>query len=149
MGLYAMRILRILLILLFHLSCSKCLEAFRLHSKGEVHIVNGLAGNTHSLKFRCQSKDDDLGYHTLLAGQEYYWKFRVNFFETTLFFCHFYWQGQDTSFDVIDAENDYPNCDPVGGNVYKCYWLVKEDGFYSCNYKADPNSPDWEKLNSW
>ncbi|KAM7461928.1 hypothetical protein LguiA_030049 [Lonicera macranthoides] len=148
MGFYAMRILRILLILLFHLFFSKCLNAYSFATTFEVHIVNGLPNNTNSLKLRCQSKDDDFGYHTLLVGQEFYWKFRVNFFETTLYFCHFYWKSEDTSFDVFEAEHGYPDCD-VSKEVSKCYWLVKDDGFYNSIYKADPNSPDWKKLKSW
>ncbi|KAM7466309.1 hypothetical protein LguiB_013871 [Lonicera macranthoides] len=90
--------------------------------KKEIHIVNGLPDNTYSLVFRCQSKDDDLGEHQLLVGQEYYWKFHVNFFKTTLFFCHFYWGDQDNVFDVFRASTPFPDCSPAADDTPRCYW---------------------------
>ncbi|KAM7462284.1 hypothetical protein LguiA_030405 [Lonicera macranthoides] len=113
-----------------------------------VHIVNGLPDNTWWLVFRCQSKDDDLGYHQLLVGQEYYWKFRVNFFRTTLFFCHFYWENKDKIFNVFKASTAFPDCSPVHDDPPRCFWLVKDDGFYFSKKMVDPNSLDWEKLYS-
>ncbi|KAM7519421.1 hypothetical protein LguiB_018383 [Lonicera macranthoides] len=119
-------------------------------SEKEVHIVNGLPDNTHSLIIRCQSKDDDLGYHTLLVGQEFFWHFHDNLWGTTLFFCHFWWQGiMDRSFDVYDYKHKNPPCANNKEEFQACYWLVKADGFYYSNHNAEFNSSDWQKLHPW
>ncbi|KAM7462282.1 hypothetical protein LguiA_030403 [Lonicera macranthoides] len=133
MSVYASKIFSLFLLLLCYLSYTKCEEYISFFSKKEIHIVNGLPDNTYSLVFRCQSKDDDLGEHQLLVGQEYYWKFRVNFFKTTLFFCHFYWGDQDNVFDVFRASTPFPDCSPAADDTPRCYWLVKDDGFYYSN----------------
>lgn len=133
---------------IFHLSSINCRESYLWYDPVEVHIVNGLPDNTNSLLFRCQSKDDDLGYKTLLVGGDYYWTFHVNYLVSTLFFCHFYWQNKDLSFDVFNAKHHFPDCHRAD-DVHLCYWLAKEDGFYFSYYKADANSTDWKKLEFW
>ena len=55
------------------------------------------------LQFRCQSGDDDLGYHTLNTMEECHFSFTVDFWDNTLFFCHFYWNSKDLSFVVFDT----------------------------------------------
>ena len=37
-----------------------------------VYIINGLPDNTFVLKFRCQSKDDDLGTRFLRVGEDFH-----------------------------------------------------------------------------
>ncbi|KAM7466306.1 hypothetical protein LguiB_013868 [Lonicera macranthoides] len=118
-------------------------------NSGSPHVMMtpriGLPKNTDLLEFRCQSKDDDLGYRKLHVGEGYYWKFKDNFFGITLYFCHFYWQKKEKVFNVFNRDTV---CDVVTGDIHKCYWLVKPDGFYFTNYKANPTSPDWKKLQS-
>ncbi|KAI8560829.1 hypothetical protein RHMOL_Rhmol04G0286500 [Rhododendron molle] len=46
----------------------------------------------------------------LPTGAEFKWKFRINFFETTLFFCHFYWGSKDKSFVTYDKNIDLKYC---------------------------------------
>jgi len=143
MGVYAMRSFKLFIFLFIHISYTECEEKIFGFEKHEVHIVNGLPDNTNMLEFRCQSKDNDLGYHTLLVGEEYYWKFRENFFGKTLFFCHFYWQGKEKAFDVYNKDTY------CLGPTPKCYWLAKADGFYFSSFNAVPISPDWIKKESW
>ena len=141
----------VFVLLLFNISCTIC-QSDKIHfTQGvSVHIINGLPSNNNPLNFRCQSKDDDLGYHTLLVGEEYYWEFHLNFFiPNTLFFCHFYWQSKDKSFDVFDGLMKFPSCNHPSLHDIKCFWLVKADGFYFSEHRGDPNSPDWNKLVSW
>lgn len=149
MSFNGIRNLTLFLILSSHLSCTKCEELFNFLKGFNVHIVNGLPDNTHQFFFRCQSGDDDLGYHSLLVGEEYHWKFRINLFGDTLFFCHFYWQNKDKSFDVFNGNIYFPSCDAVKDGYHQCYWLAKDDGFYFCDYMADLKSHDWEKFDSW
>ena len=92
--------------------------------KLRVYIGNALPNNTHLLTVHCQSKDHDLGYHTLAVNEEIHWEFRQNIWETTLYFCHFWWAGKDKSFAVFDRKLLKHLCGKI------CPWVVKEDGFY-------------------
>ncbi|KAF3645008.1 hypothetical protein FXO38_19863 [Capsicum annuum] len=96
----------------------------------EVHIHDNLPPNTPKLVVRCQSGDDDLGVQSLGTGDDY--KFSFGFKLTTLFFCHFSWNGKDVSFDVF---NDIGYCVHDGKKFVplftkSCYWVVQVDGFY-------------------
>ncbi|KAM7462296.1 hypothetical protein LguiA_030417 [Lonicera macranthoides] len=145
---FAIRSLTLFLIISSHLVIATSQDFFT--KSYYVYIVNGLPDNTFLLKFRCQSKDDDLGTHFLRVGEDFHWKFSVNFRLSTLFFCHFYWHSKDRSFVVFDVPNRAPKCELGKANVNgSCYWLVRTDGFYFCNYRADPNSRDWVKVHYW
>ncbi|KAM7466266.1 hypothetical protein LguiB_013828 [Lonicera macranthoides] len=95
--------------------------------------------------------DTDFGYHELLHGEEFYWKFHNHVFEKTLYFCHFYWGNMDKVFDVFNDRKAFPSCaDGITTQEGKCYWLVKNDGFYSCKDKCEPNNlSQWNKTVSW
>ncbi|KAK2993345.1 hypothetical protein RJ640_007612 [Escallonia rubra] len=71
----------------------------------EVHVVNALPYESQYLQVHCASKDDDIGYHTLYLGEEIHWRFKVGFFPSTLFFCHFWWNSKDKAFVVFEKEN--------------------------------------------
>ncbi|KAK9690044.1 hypothetical protein RND81_09G100600 [Saponaria officinalis] len=104
----------------------------------EVHISNGLQPGKKPVTLRCQSGDDDLGTHTLYRGQTMNWGFAVNFWGTTLYFCHFYWEDKNIAFDVFKAseENNL--------NRRETYWDVREDGFYHRR-----NHEDWVLKHGW
>lgn len=59
----------------------------------EVHVLNHLPDNTNPLRLHCQSRDDDLGFHSISQQQDFNWHFCENFFHTTLFFCHLWWNS--------------------------------------------------------
>lgn len=109
-----------------------------------VHIISGVPDHPSPLQARCQSKDDDIGMHTLHNGEGFSWRFRPNIIPTTPYFCHFYWGAKDRSFAVYDArisrlckQDDYWNCD--------YYWVATPTGF---NVSAD-NKVTWKTLNYW
>lgn len=110
-----------------------------------IEIINSLPDNTDPLKVRCQSKDDDLGYHTLLKDQGFLFKFSPNFIGTTLYFCHFYWGNLDKSFDVYDSHRQC-YCEDCETDI--CYYRALADGFYFSliNY-SDPSR--WQRLYTW
>lgn len=115
--------------------------------KYHIIVINGL-NNTNPLLVHCASGDDDLGWHTLKHADEVKWDFRTNIFDTTLFFCHFWWGENDRAFEVFrDGENEDCKDSSEGGN--KCYWLVKPQGFYMANYKANFPGSDWKKKHDW
>lgn len=111
-----------------------------LHFGGyEVHIVNRLPSNNSPLSFRVQSKNDDLGTHKLLVGQDFTFKFHLAVFGKTLFFGNFHWNGKNATFDVFNVNDLQGYCDDSTGNrrqeYYLCTWEVKSDGFYYCQKK--------------
>ena len=41
-----------------------------------------------------QQSKRNIGSHTLAVNEEIQWSFRLNFGESTLFFCQFWWAGK-------------------------------------------------------
>lgn len=140
----------LLKILTISLLCSVC------HSKTHIDITDHLS-NSSPLTLRCQSKDDDLGYHKLYPNQpSYTWAFVPSYLGRTLFFCHFWWNGKDAVFDIFDQEDwgaDY--CDifshsfPWKRISSTCYWQVRDDGFYMSKTNDPWGSGSWDKKHSW
>lgn len=94
-----------------------------------VYIGNKLPANSAPLTVRCQSKDDDLGNHTIPVGKNYNWSFCNTFLGSTLFFCHFYWGSKEVVFDAFNRTLVSICADQ------KCYWEAEAvgiffDGFY-------------------
>ncbi|KAF9624588.1 hypothetical protein IFM89_012010 [Coptis chinensis] len=101
--------------------------------KTTVSVWNQLSENStqHTgLYLHCKSADDDLGPHVLGVGQEFKWKFYVNIWETTLFWCYMAWIDTDGrqvqgSFDVYKAKRDYRK-----SGYHYCPRYVKRRGIY-------------------
>lgn len=91
-----------------------------------VHIMNGLQTNSHALIVRCKSKNDDLGRHVLWKDGDFTFHLKVNFWQTTLFFCGWNWGNKRAMFDVFKADDEGHECAQTGN----CYWQAREDGFY-------------------
>ncbi|GFP82804.1 hypothetical protein PHJA_000423500 [Phtheirospermum japonicum] len=99
-------------------------QALDLFKKERVSIYNDLPQNSKALLVRCQSKDDDLGMRTLYPGQGFDWSFNINIIRSTLFFCHFYWESKQDTFDVFNTKWD----------LYRVYnYVVRTDGVYLNN----------------
>lgn len=104
-------------------------EAFSELKKWQIHVVNGLS-NGQTLFVHCKSKDNDLGEHNLNSGTEFNWTFRVNLWNTTLFWCYLHKpDGKSASFDVFWVEKKSIWL------FYRCYhsnciWTAKDDGIY-------------------
>ncbi|KAK2979999.1 hypothetical protein RJ640_020025 [Escallonia rubra] len=123
-----------------------CVKA-RPKNEFQVNVVNGISDN---ILIRCQSKDNDLGFHTLHVGDDFSWHFQTNLIGGTLFFCHFWWNSKDKSFNVFDETQWEDKCQyhEGSGPFRKCFWLVKPDGFYFSNYNG-PFPTGWEKIYGW
>ncbi|KAL7209782.1 hypothetical protein ACSBR1_031361 [Camellia fascicularis] len=115
-----------IIILAFYFVCTNHVLADFNHY--QVHIISAVPDKPTTLSIHCQSKDNDLGFQNLSNGQDFHWHFRMNFFETTLFFCRFQWNSKDTSFVVFNSELAR-YCD-ASEEPYLCVWVVKPDGFY-------------------
>ncbi|KAI8537897.1 hypothetical protein RHMOL_Rhmol09G0059700 [Rhododendron molle] len=99
-----------------------------------VSIVSVVPNNPKPLRIHCRSGDDDLGYHDLKTGEDFHWSFRLNFFSTTRFYCHFWWDSKDKSFDVFYYYTVADKCQKQ--RPFTCYWIVRPEGFYLSNGNA-------------
>lgn len=98
-------------------------------AKWQIHVVNRLS-NGQILLVHCKSKDNDLGEHKLSVGSEFNWRFKVNFWNTTLFWCYLQKpNGLHSSFEAFWIESTsvwlYDMC--YDSN---CIWIAKDDGIY-------------------
>ena len=105
-----------------------------------VYIQNGFKDSI--LGAHCKSKDNDLGLQYIAINGEFQWKFRSNFFHTTLFFCDLSWVGGHQTFDAFVDEDDFLGKNCAG---YDCYWKAQEDGIYSFN----PGTRKYELQYTW
>ncbi|KAK2985182.1 hypothetical protein RJ640_010471 [Escallonia rubra] len=97
-----MKILYLLMIIAFSFACTTW--ARYSYPTYELHVISRIPQSYPPLTIRCQSKDDDLGYHTLYAGDDFHWHFRSNAIGTTLYFCHFWWDSKQKVFDVFNMK---------------------------------------------
>ncbi|XVF55877.1 hypothetical protein PTKIN_Ptkin06aG0071800 [Pterospermum kingtungense] len=119
----------ILLLLLFSLS--------RRFVLGEVHVrIMNRLGNHRTLNMHCQSKDDDLGHVAVPDGGEFEWKFSVNFWGTTLFYCNVHWDESGWHlFDAYSYEWDSDRCRK------ECIWMISKDGLL---LSYNPEFGNWD-----
>ena len=113
----------------------------------EVFVVSQLPANSSLLHIHCASKDNDLGDHDLHRDGQFRWQFRMNFWGTTEFWCHFWWNSKDRRFTVMRWSFAKIHCghDLLIRNT--CFWMVREDGFYFSNrgisYEITEKLRDW------
>lgn len=79
----------------------------------------------------CKSKDNDLGFHVIPRSGSYQWSFKVNFWETTQFYCYLKSQFPGGGgrvvrggFDLYVAKRDRKRCPKL------CVWRVLSDGVH-------------------
>ncbi|RZC62993.1 hypothetical protein C5167_024753 [Papaver somniferum] len=64
--------------------------------KTEVVIKNDISPNT-TLTFHCKSGDEDLGEQSLASKDSWSFRFFINFFDTTLYWCNFRWVDENVA----------------------------------------------------
>ncbi|EEF44314.1 S-protein homolog 7 [Ricinus communis] len=107
-----------------------------------VHVMNGLSSNKDPLFLHCQSRDDDLGDHTLYLGGDFNFKFRIKLFgKSTWFSCDMIWGSKHQHVDVFTEKIEGPMC-CIEGN--SCHWRAQDDGIY-----FSMNNVDWIKRYDW
>ncbi|GER47571.1 plant self-incompatibility protein S1 family [Striga asiatica] len=114
--------------------------------KFTVFIVNSLPVENSTLYVECASGDNYLGAQALLPGEYFHFKFRVNLFRTTLFYCRYITEIRHITHDVFNKKlgGSCETRDPEIGN--KCVWIVTADGFYLGN--QFPPAP-FRKVYDW
>ncbi|KAL8048449.1 hypothetical protein ABFX02_07G066800 [Erythranthe guttata] len=122
-----------LLLFLLSFNLPREIKAFVIMGRHTVNVKNELPNDFGQLEVHCASKDDDLGHHFLSSSEAFSWSFRANFWETTLYFCHF-WSGVKTkAFVVFNAGWD------ADEYHHTLIYSVKSDGFY-LSYDDEPSS---------
>ncbi|KAK9288236.1 hypothetical protein L1049_016685 [Liquidambar formosana] len=91
-----------------------------------ISVSNLLTEEIWGLNFtiHCKSKEDDIGIHEIPFLKRYEWKFRVNFWGTTLFFCSVKWRDGEGTWDLFEAKRDMSRC------YSHCSWIARKDGLY-------------------
>ncbi|MCL7045367.1 hypothetical protein MKW94_008763 [Papaver nudicaule] len=79
------------------------------------------------LTYHCKSKDADLGERSLAPfGTSWKWRFYINFWDTTLYWCNFQWdengKTRQEGFQIYKAKRDIPTCG------YNCRYSIRSDG---------------------
>ncbi|XP_058202565.1 S-protein homolog 24-like [Rhododendron vialii] len=99
--------------------------------------------NAQLLRIHCLSKENDLGEHALVYGQEYYWEVTVpsNSTDYPRYFCGFTSGSKKQFLVVYDAKVD-PSC--KNNDKHECYWFVSEQGFFFSNV-----GKDYRKIAGW
>ncbi|KAF8393870.1 hypothetical protein HHK36_020068 [Tetracentron sinense] len=123
--------LSILLILLFN-----SIVLAEVH----VRIMNKL-GYGRSMNIHCQSQDDDFGILILPDGYETEWRFSINFWGSTLFYCDVQWDNSLMlyHFDAYSTDRDLERCQT------ECRWMITPEGMlYGYNQKYG----NWEIMSN-
>ncbi|KAI5386796.1 S-protein homolog 29 [Lathyrus oleraceus] len=94
--------------------------------KVHVYIRNDIPPHPTPLNLtvHCKSKDDDLGFHTLVYGEIYTFSFRPSLFpqfSATLFFCSFAWKGSPDLHYLDVYDEDFDDC-------IVCSWKITKTG---------------------
>ncbi|WOG83199.1 hypothetical protein DCAR_0102373 [Daucus carota subsp. sativus] len=126
----------IFIILIFSSTC---------FSKLHVEITNALSQDVPPLQLHCRSKDDDMGYHNLSVNELYAWKFNMNFWGTTLFYCDFWWGEKHAAFKVFDIDIQLEVADGLDHFAYE----ARTDGFFFYGQEPLTKSYYWQLVKTW
>nr|GMD70090.1 S-protein homolog 6-like [Ipomoea batatas] len=107
-----------------------------------VHIINGFTNNSSlPLVVWCNSGDgDDIGGRALQERDDFSWSVKPTLWTNLLFSCTMKFDQQRRKFAAFSQGRDVSRCSPTR----RCFWLVKEDGFY---FSVD--GINWRKDFSW
>lgn len=119
MALPIRNVLFLTVLLLLRTTC----EAQLVKHKTYLRISNYMA---KKLTVHCKSKDDDIGVQILAPQASFEFSFRPNFWNSTLYFCQFIWEGGSHWFDIYVQTRDQHAC------VKHCNWFVTKTGSGVC-----------------
>ncbi|OAY55432.1 hypothetical protein MANES_03G153800v8 [Manihot esculenta] len=97
-----------------------------------VNITNNLGANIE-LNVHCKSKNDDLGQQQIPYKDFWYFKFRPNFWGTTLFYCSMNWEQISHWFNIYVDARDNPKC-------IICQWSIQAKG--PCRFNCTSQNYD-------
>ena len=109
--------------------------------KWQVTIYNYQTNSV--LNAHCKSKDDDLNEQVLDKRAQFHWRFEMNFWHTTLYWCNFNSSNGHASFQVFWPENSHWLSERC--NVKNCIWAAFDDGLFLKNL----HSGKFELIHPW
>ena len=106
-----------------------------------VHVQNWFGNETIILQAHCKSGDLDLGLHHISTMEEIKWRFQINFWATTLYFCNLSWAGGHRTFDVFTTRRNFlrNKCLPLINKrkwEQDCVWQAQYDGIHVLDAKT-------------
>lgn len=124
-----MKSLFFIVFILLVLSCFNSSNACSVFVTGYTVYIKSTIVN-EDVTLRCQSKDDDLGYHVLNSSKvDYDWSFCQHVLGATLYFCHFWRPNYEQVFDVFNTTIAI-HCRQGKLDHNTCSYEVRDDGFY-------------------
>ncbi|KAJ8768417.1 hypothetical protein K2173_021570 [Erythroxylum novogranatense] len=110
-------------------------------SEYDVHVINGFTNNSSlPLVIWCSSNGEDFGGRALQEGDDFSWSLKTSLWDTTRFLCTIKWDQDKRKFDAFKVPRDVYRC----RLFKKCFWMVREDGFYFSNDQVN-----WKKDFTW
>ncbi|KAK8653539.1 hypothetical protein V6N13_127534 [Hibiscus sabdariffa] len=112
-----------------------------------IHIRNDLPllttpPETPNLFLDCKSTGKDIGDKLMLVKQDYTWDTKINFAQSTHFYCNARWvDHKEITFDAFRAKRDESRCKKYHNS---CMWSVRSDGIYFSN-----NNATWQNEYPW
>ncbi|KAK8984640.1 hypothetical protein V6N11_008404 [Hibiscus sabdariffa] len=102
--------------------------------KYHVHLWNRLSDTKQPLFVHVRSKNDDFREQAIWQKDDYQFHFKINFWETTLFYCTFRHGNKVKTFNIFvhgDRWSESKVCKHPNRTVY---WRAYDNGFYrSCD----------------
>ncbi|KAI3834729.1 hypothetical protein MKX03_013982 [Papaver bracteatum] len=129
-------------LVILSLFCAQSVDGFdAVWNTKTVTVQNDIDPNI-AFKIHCRSSEDDFGEHMLYHRQSFYWRFNVNFLQTTKFKCDSSW------YDPNEKKNHkmefYAYYTKKHYNRYcldDCFWSIRRDGGYYGKSEDDKEFP--------
>ncbi|KAI3944542.1 hypothetical protein MKW92_049871 [Papaver armeniacum] len=122
-------------IVIFAVLVSECSSRPTVWKPTHVSVKNDIAQGVE-LNAWCKSRDTDFGQHRIAYGEEFAWKFKINIWFTTLYWCKMWWTDvngtyTEGSYAIYTAKKDWYKCQN------ECHYSVRRDGIYQNNKDND------------
>ncbi|KAI3858795.1 hypothetical protein MKX03_021413 [Papaver bracteatum] len=138
-----LRCLSLVSIVIFAVMVSECSSQHTVWDPVHASIKNDIARGVE-LNAWCKSKNTDFGHHIIAYADEFVWNFKINFWNTTLYWCKMWWTDVDgkyteDSYAIYKAKRDWDRCEN------ECHYSVRRDGIYQSIHGTDA----YDLVHSW
>ncbi|CAA0817128.1 Plant self-incompatibility protein S1 family [Striga hermonthica] len=99
-----------------------------------VIVRNDINEGDSSISIHCYSSEDNIGTHNLSYGSAIRWKFKVNLWGTTKFWCDFNTKHGSGNYGVY-TRKVHGRCGDV------CVWMIRAEG--PCLLQTNDNNQLW------
>ncbi|MCL7033326.1 hypothetical protein MKW94_014376 [Papaver nudicaule] len=108
--------------------CSSRVEPDSRFGDTWVTIKSDISENV-LFNLHCYSSETDFGDHTLAYGQEFRWRFKINLFVSTKYWCDMWFDTEQGThvqggYTIYKANRDFNRCEN------DCRYSIRRDGVY-------------------